>query len=103
MLCINISGFHLDSGILHGDRCPVVVGIPSYGGVMVVAGAARACCSVDVRGGAFCCDITPCRIVACAGDARVVSFTWPWDDSVAITGTVSGNNTFSLALETRMS
>ena len=53
----------------------MVIGMHSSGGDMVVVGVVRTCCAVDVSGGVFGCTSYPCRIVACAWDARVGSFT----------------------------
>ena len=77
LLCITISGVHSCIGMLYGGRCPVVVGVLSSGGGMVVVGAEMACCLVAVSGGAFGCTGTPCRIVTCAGNAIVASFALP--------------------------
>ena len=51
----------------------MVVGMPFVGDGMVVVGTVRSCCAVAVSRGAFCCAGAPGRIVACAGDASIVS------------------------------
>ena len=76
------------------DRCATVVGASRSGGSISVAGVARACCQVAVDRGVFGCAGTPCRLVACAGEAIVVRFDWPWNNNDVGDGAVSRSGPF---------
>ena len=53
--------------ILFGGRFPLVTCIPCTGAGILIAGTAKYYCAGAADRGAFGCDGTPGRIVACAG------------------------------------
>ena len=74
LLYVNISSVHPVSSMLFGGMCTVVVGVTCACGGMKFVGAEKACCAISSSEGAFCCEVAPDGIVACAGYESVCSF-----------------------------
>ena len=75
LLCIIFLGVYPRVSMLHGTRFPVVVVVSRASDYVAVTDTARSFCVVAVGRDAFGCASDPCRIVACAGDAIVSSFS----------------------------
>ena len=77
----------------------MVIGAPCAGGGILTAGSARARCEGATSRGTLGCASAPDMKVSCAGGATsFVRFTCPWDISVVVTSSVSGDNPCGLGV-----